>query len=73
MQLVLADADARTQRHVAHRQFSGVGVRQADGGSQRHRRVRGHCVLDHQRVDVVTTTDDQVLDAASDVDAALLV
>ena len=59
---------------VAHRHSPKVIERStAASGRQNHVRVRGHRVLDHQRVDVVAAADDQVLGAAGDVDAALRV
>ena len=73
VQFVLADARAGPKRDVAHRQLAGVGVGHADCGRERHRVVRGHRVLDHQRVDVVAAADDQVLGAPGDVDPAVVV
>ena len=73
LQLVRGRRGAGPQRDVAHRQFAGIGVGHADRGGQRHRGMRRHRVLDHQRVDVVAAADDQVLGAAGDVEPAAVV
>ncbi|MNZ86007.1 hypothetical protein D3C78_1048170 [compost metagenome] len=52
---------ASTQLDVDYRQFTGVGVGSADRCCAKHCRVFEQCLLDHRRIDVVPSADDQVL------------
>jgi len=72
-QLSLGGRLARSQLHVRHGKFTGMGVRPADGGGNLHGWVAMQRRLDRQGIDVVPTPDDQFLLAASQPEVAFFI
>ena len=61
LQFVRSRHGTGPQGDVADRKFAGITVRLADRGCQCHGGMRLQRVLDDKRINVVATTDDQVL------------